>query len=131
VPASVHLNATLAAGLPSVPAIVSAMKDLPKGARSAGVVAHGCSIEPGPRGLRLRAEIDMPALGSDEMVVVETADPRIWVSEAAVARNGQRLTAEAELVSPSRKPFSLDRSGVTLTILAHGRAVEISGCPAL
>ena len=40
------------------------------------------------------------------------------------------MIAMTELVPPDGAPFMLDRSGVTMTILSRGGAVEVKGCPA-
>lgn len=131
VPANVQLGAVLSPAKAADPAIRAALKAQPASARSAGLKSHRCTVEPAGRGIRLRAELDMPRLGPNEVVVVETNDPSVWVTEAQVTRDGNRLTAETELVAANRKPFALDRSGLTITVLSGGRAVEVSGCPAL
>lgn len=131
VPASVSFGAQMASGGGPVAPIAQALKARPQTPREAGVARHGCRIEPANRGLSLEVEIDMPKLGTSEVLVVETADPRIWVSETEVQRKGNRLIAVADLVSPTRQPFALDRSGLRVTVLAEGRAVEINGCPAI
>jgi hypothetical protein len=63
-------------------------------------------------------------------VAFETADRKVWVSEAVTQRQGGELVSTAELVPPNGAPFALDRSGITMTILAAGGAVEVKGCPA-
>lgn len=130
VPASLALSGDLrAAARPDDAAIRGALKARPATAREAGVRSHRCTVAPSADGLRLRAELDMPPLGPDEVVVIETADPAVWVSEATSHREGRRLVAETDLVGPARQPFALDRGGLTISVLAQGRAVEISGCP--
>lgn len=131
VPASVEFTAELPpAGGGGDPVIRSALRNRPETKREAGVRNVACSIAALPGGLRLTAEIEMPRIGPEETVVVETSDPRVWVSEPAVSRQGTRVVAVSDLVSHSRKPFLLDRSAVTITVLAKGRAVELHGCPA-
>jgi DsbC/DsbD-like thiol-disulfide interchange protein len=130
VPASFEFSSRMAQGSKAVPEISRSLKARPKTPHEAGVTNHECRVDAGARGLIVELNIDMPQLGSDEMVVIETADPTIWVSEAQVRRDGRSLVATADLVSPSRKPFILDRSGLRVTVLAVGTAVEISGCPA-
>lgn len=110
--------------------ISAALKARPDTAQEAGLRAVTCDLAPIDDGLRLTATLDMPARGGDEAVVVETADPRIWVAEPQSRREGGRLVAVTELVGPSGAPFGLDRSGLTITVLAAGRAVEVRGCPA-
>lgn len=131
VPATLSLSSDLRmADKPDNPAIRAALKARPATGREAGVRSHRCTVTAATGGLRMRAEIDMAALGPDEVVVIETADPAIWVAEATTRREGNRLFAETDLVAPDRKPFALDRSGLTISVLAKGRAVELSGCPA-
>ncbi|MGV8988274.1 MAG: protein-disulfide reductase DsbD domain-containing protein [Cypionkella sp.] len=89
-----------------------------------------CKVEPIADGLRLTARIALPLQGSAETVVFETPDPTVWVSESKTSREGLVLVSETDLVPPNGAPFVLDRSGVTLTILAGGRSVELHGCPA-
>ena len=131
VPARLNLSADLRApGAADDPAIRAALGARPATPREAGVRAHHCHVEAGPGGLRLQAEIDMPALGPSEVVVIETADRTVWVAEAQTTRTGRRLIATTDLVAQDRQPFALDRAGLTISVLAKGRAVEISGCPA-
>lgn len=89
-----------------------------------------CNIAPIADGLQVTAELDLPARGGIETVVFEAADASIWIGEAATQRSGGTLTSVADLVGSSGAPFALDRSGLRLTVLGHGRAVEIEGCPA-
>ena len=131
VPATLTLASDLqAARKTDNPTIRAALKARPATAREAGVRSHRCTVSAVAGGLRVRAEIDMVALGPDEVVVIETANPSVWVSEATTRRDGSRLVAETDLVAHDRKPFALDRSGLTISVLAQGRAVELSGCPA-
>jgi DsbC/DsbD-like thiol-disulfide interchange protein len=131
VPASVSLGTNLLAAAPTRdPAIRAALRARPATAAEAGVRRHSCTVDAAADGLRLQATIDMPPLGPDEVVVIETADAAVWVAEAAVRRDGRKLIAETDLVPHDRRPFALDRQGLTISVLAAGRAVELSGCPA-
>lgn len=130
VPAQLDLAGLLVAPGQADPAIRAALGARPQTAREAGVKRHACQLDASSQGLSLTAVLEMPRLGRNEVVMVETADSRIWVSEAETRRQGGRLEARVDLVPPARAPFALDRSGLTITVLADGRAVEISGCPA-
>jgi DsbC/DsbD-like thiol-disulfide interchange protein len=131
VPFSLTLAADLPAGGTPDPAIRAALADRATTAAEAGVTAVACSVEPIRDGLRLTATVRMPQRGSgEEVVVVETGTPGIWVSEATSQRNGTTLTASADLVPPNARPFPLDRSQLRLTVISVGRAVDILGCPA-
>ena len=112
------------------PAIARALASRPIPGAEAGLGRVACTITPIADGLAVRAEITLPPQGGAELVVFETADPKIWVSPAPTSRRGAVLTASADLVPPAGAPFALDRSTVTLTVLGRDGAVEIHGCPA-
>lgn len=143
----VHLAARVDVGICKdicMPAMVEVSADLPaQGGQDAGIraslqarpesgnrFAATCVVEPIADGLRLTATLQMRARGGEETVVFEPADPSIWVAEAVTARKAGVLTSVTELVASSGAPFALDRSGLRMTVLADGRAVEILGCPA-
>ena len=129
VPLTVELqDIALSGGKRPVPSIAAALADSPYSQREAGVTRVTCSVTPDGKKTRVRAEIDMPATGRNEVVVVETADPSIWVSEAETHREGGRLIAETEMMAMHGGAFALDRSGVRMTVLGNGKAVDIQGC---
>lgn len=130
-PASLDLTADLAGQGVGDTVIRAALRARPATAQEASMTRVACTITPIRDGLRLSAELTLPALGNREVVVVEPGVHGVWVSEAEVTRQGATLTAVVDMVPPSGNPFALDRRGVTLTILGStGRAVEVLGCPA-
>jgi len=128
-PASLQFKGILG-GSQLDPQIMAALQDRPRTAKEAGLTAIGCELAPIDDGLRITARIGLPDQGGAETVVFETADSAVWVAEAQASRQGGVLTAATDLVPPGGIPFALDRSGVTVTVLAQGKAVEIKGCPA-
>ena len=110
--------------------IQSALARRPVSAGEARVTRVACTVDPIADGLRLTARVLLPDPGLTEVVAFETGDPTVWVAEAVSQREGGELISVTELVPPSGQPFVLDRSAVTVTILAGGEAVEIKGCPA-
>ena len=110
--------------------IKAALADQPMTASSARVGEVECTLNPISDGLALTVEIDMPSAGGTETVLIETADPLVWVAETASTRQGGTLTATTELVHVSGQAFALDRSGVRMTVLGTDRAVDIQGCTA-
>ncbi len=129
-PAEVSLETLLdGVGQPD-PVIRAALAARPETADEAGLTAISCEVVPIDDGLRVTARIDLAERGGTETVVVETADPAVWVSEAESTRQGTVLTAVADLVPGSGAPFALNRAGVVVTVLGTGRSVEIKGCPA-
>ena len=129
-PAEVRVQGDLPAQGAGDSAIKSALKARPETAKEAGLQGISCDVEPIADGLRLTARIDLPARGGPETVVFESGVAGVWVAEAQTARQGGALVSVTELVGSSGAPFALDRSGVTVTVIGKGRAVEIQGCPA-
>ncbi|WP_371170370.1 protein-disulfide reductase DsbD domain-containing protein [Aliiroseovarius sp. 2305UL8-7] len=129
IPADVSISVALPAqGAGSKAPIKRALRQRPDTAKEAGLRGAVCDVEPISDGLRVTVKIDMPKLGPNEVVVVETADPSVWVSQVSTAREGRALTSVTELVPSSGKPFLLNRSDLRLTVLAAGRGVDIRGC---
>ncbi len=129
-PASLSLADDVVASGADASVIKAALAARPASAQAAGLAGIRCEIAPIDDGLRVTAHMDMPTLGPDETVVFEVGAPDIWVAAAQSARNGGRLTSVTDMVGLSGAPFALDRSGVTLTVISGGAAVEIRGCPA-
>lgn len=130
IPASLSLAARLVP--PGTPdqAIIGALAERAASAGEAGVSAVSCTVDAIGDGLRLTARLRLPDPGAAEVVAFETADPATWVAEAATRREGGELVSVTELVPPDGAPFALDRSGVVMTVLSKGGAVEVRGCPA-
>jgi DsbC/DsbD-like thiol-disulfide interchange protein len=129
-PASLMLEGELLAPGASDDGIKAALAARAVPGAEAGVGRVACTVDPIADGLRLTARIALPDPGAPEVVAFEIRDPAVWVAEAGVERQGDELVAVTELVPPEGAPFALDRSGVTVTILAEGGAVEVKGCPA-
>jgi DsbC/DsbD-like thiol-disulfide interchange protein len=129
-PASVTLTSDLSGpGSPDAE-IRASLDQRPVSAREAGLRDIACTVDPISDGLRLTARMNLPDPGSAEVVAFETADPHVWVAESTTRRTGGELVAVTELVPPEGAPFALERSGVTVTVLTAGGAVEVQGCPA-
>lgn len=128
-PATVELASDLATpGAPDT-SIDAALKARAATAGEAGVTSVACQIDPIDDGLRVTARLRLPDPGHPEVVAFEMSNRDVWVAEAITQRQGGELVSMTELVPPSGAPFALDRSALTMTILAAGRAVEVKGCP--
>jgi len=130
VPVALDFAADLLPGTQRDPAIVAALVDRPLTAAEGAVRAVSCRVEAVDGGLSVTATLEMPPVGPQEVVVIETADPTLWVSEAETQRSGNLLTATAQVISGNGGAVAIDRSGLRLTVLADGSAVDIRGCPA-
>jgi DsbC/DsbD-like thiol-disulfide interchange protein len=129
IPAVVDLVADLDNPGAADPEITAALDARATPAAEAGVTAVSCRITPIKDGLRLEARLRLPDPGLPEVVAFETADPAVWVAASVSRREGDDLVSMTELVPPEGAPFALDRSGVIMTILAPGSAIEVKGCP--
>ena len=86
-----------------------------------------CEIAPISDGLRFTGKISQRAT-KGEVVVIETSHQGVWVSNPTITRSGKRLSATVDMVPPEAQPFALARSGIRLTVLADGSAIEFAGC---
>ncbi|MDT8327597.1 MAG: protein-disulfide reductase DsbD family protein [Roseovarius sp.] len=148
---AIHLVGTLEVGVCSdicVPVTLSVAQELPRGvtrpdpqiaaalasrpytAKEAGVGRVVCKVSPIKGGLQILAEVDMEQMGENEMTVLETDNPDLWVTQAITSRSGNRLQARTEIYHAEGHSFALNRAGLRLTILSTGDAVDIRGCPA-
>jgi DsbC/DsbD-like thiol-disulfide interchange protein len=130
IPASFRFSVTLPGPGQKDEAISRALRQRPSTPREAGLSAIGCTLTPSAEGMDMEVRLDMPSTGGAETVVVEPGQNGIWVSEAAVRREGQTLTAQVEMIPMTRGAMALDRESIVVTVLGRNRAVEITGCPA-
>lgn len=110
------------------PAIAAALAARPYSAQEAGVTSASCALSPNADGLEITARIDMPAMGRQEVVVIEPGQTGVWTSETDSQRSGGTLTAVGDLVPTASGALAIDRSKITLTVLGGNQAVEINGC---
>jgi len=113
------------------PAIAAALATRPYTAEEAGVGRVSCTVASmSGGGMRVSTEIEMAQMGARELVVLETDNPHLWVAQTETRRTGRTLHAETELHHVQQRGFMIDRSGLRLTVLSTGDAVDIRGCPA-
>ena len=129
VPAQLTFSADLPEGGDRDPVIAAALVDRPLTAEEAGARAT-CTVRPDGEGLGLTVRLTLPPLGPDELVVIESGDPSLWVSEAASTREGDTLVATAEALARDGGTPALDRSRLRITVLGEGQAVDVQGCQA-
>jgi len=111
-------------------AIAAALLNQPLTAAEADVAAATCIMRPGTDSMQVTATVTMPPAGENETVVIETANPKIWVSPADVMRDGDRLYATVDMMHVTGSDFAIDRSGVRITVLGSNYAVDVQGCSA-
>lgn len=130
VPVTLELRADLPQTGGDDRAIRTALAAQPRPAAELGLRAAACAIAPISDGLRVTATLDLPRLGTAEVVVFELPDRTIWISDSVTTRSGTQLVSEVDMVPPSGAPFGLDRSALRITILGDGGAADLRGCPA-
>lgn len=130
IPVTLDFSAMLPPEGAADPAILAALQDRPMTRAEAQVGAVTCAVTPISDGLQVATTITIAPKGTQEIVVIESGDPQVWVSEPQVTRAGSQLTAVVDMVHVSGQPFALDRSGLRFTVLGDGTAVDIRGCTA-
>ena len=130
VPASFSFDAVIPANGKRDAAITAALLNQPLTQAEANVGAVTCTLEPTKVGLQITTTASLDATLSPEAIIIETADPTVWVSEPDVVRTPTQITATSDLVQANGDSFAVDRSGIRMTVLSKGRAVDIIGCSA-
>lgn len=125
IPAQVSVAADLVAPGAMDGSIAAALTDRPRAGGSAT-----CMVDATARGLTVTASVMLPELPGTEVVVIEPQASGVWASDTAVTREGDRLTATADLIAAANAPLALDRARIVVTVIGQGEAVEIAGCPA-
>ena len=110
-------------------AITAALMNRPLTASEAGVGTVTCALSPTQKGMQIVTRTAVTQAGR-EAVIIETSDPAVWVSEPDVTRTATHITATSDLIHVSGSSFAVDRSGIRITVLGDGRAVDIQGCKA-
>lgn len=129
VPATLKVKARLPHGETKIdPVIAASLADLPYTAEEGEVSDVSCALRPSQNGIKVSATIDLPSTGGTEFAVIETDNPALWVREADIRREGQRLHVSSEILHAEEKPFFLQRNGLRFTILGAHYAVDIQGC---
>jgi DsbC/DsbD-like thiol-disulfide interchange protein len=108
--------------------IASALADRPFSGKEAGAKNVRCQITPTSDGINLVTTFTLPPVGRSEAVVIETANPQLWVAEPEATRSGNSMRAVTEIQHVEGAPFALNRSKMRITVLGETRAVEINGC---
>lgn len=134
-PVTFDFDAVLPNGGTQSAAIATALMEAPVSARDADLRSATCRIKPIDGGAEVTAVLTLPRTAPQEIVVVETADPSIWSSEAVTSRSGDALTAVSKLYTADGGPLAIDRSGMRFTVVGHDGdatkvAVDIQGCTA-
>lgn len=130
VPMTLTFDAVLPADGSRDAAITAALIDRPLTPDEAGVTAATCTMRPTDDGMAVTAALRMPPDGGNEVVVIESGLPGIWVSEAQTRWTDGWLMAEVEMIASNGGPVSLDRSGLRITVLGDSGAVDVRGCAA-
>ncbi|WP_420862249.1 protein-disulfide reductase DsbD domain-containing protein [Algirhabdus cladophorae] len=108
--------------------IASALVDQPMTAKEGRVAAATCAFDPTSDGAHLTVKVQMPQLAEMELAVIEAGDPRIWVAEPVVERQGDWLVAQTRMYHDYDGPMVINRGSMRITVLGAGQAVDIQGC---
>lgn len=129
VPINLSFDADLPRNQGRNAAISAAMSNRPLTQAEAKVGPVTCTVSPIPDGMQITTRTAL-AQNGNEAVIIETADPSVWVSEPDVTRSPTHITATSDLVHVQGASFGIDRSGIRITILDQNRAIDIQGCAA-
>lgn len=130
VPATFSFDTVIPLDGPRDAAITASLLNQPLTAKAAGVGAVTCTLAPITGGMQITAIAALVTTPEAEAIIIETADPYVWVSEPIVTRTPTHITATSDLIHANGDAFAVDRSGIRMTVLSRDRAVDIQGCSA-
>lgn len=124
VPARLELAAPGGQSATLDPRITAALDRVPQPGTGTGTVS--CKVSEIEDGLRVAATV---AAAGTQAAAMEVDGPGMWVSQPELTSGGGNVTATADVVGPSGKPFVMDPAALRLTLIgADGTAVEYQGC---
>lgn len=130
IPVTLTFDAALPATGQRDAAITAALIDRPLTGAEAAVGPVTCTIVPISDGLRVTTTMTADRPDPAEIVIIESGNDSVWVSQADVVRTGNQISAAVDMVHVSGDSFVLDRSRLRVTLLGPTRAVELQGCTA-
>jgi DsbC/DsbD-like thiol-disulfide interchange protein len=108
--------------------IETALTERARSVDEAGVTAVACGLAPGRDGIELTAEVTFRTPpGRDQLAVIETSDPTLWIAPPESRTVGRTVTARARIEGAGRGAL-MARDQIRLTVLDDRRAVDIPGC---
>lgn len=118
-----HVELTLPpADAPADPRVEAALALAPE----QGAAPVTCAVTEIADGMRVTAAVTAPE--GTAAAALELLPGEAWVSQPELGEKDGKLTATADFVGPTGKPFALDPSAVRLTLVGAGGAVEYQGC---
>ena len=125
-PTVMRIKATLPRSGHQSPEIMQALASEPR--RIAAQPA--CQLGLISDGVRLTARLPRLSMITGPMVAIaEVSDPRVWVSETTLSRDGRQVVATVDFVPPHGAALVFDRSRLRMTVLGlPGQAIEMMGC---
>jgi len=99
-------------------------------AAEAGLEQATCSIEHKEGDdFVLSAELRFAAsLDGDHLLVIETGNDDVWVSESDTMVRGAHVSGQADMINFAEGPLAVGREDLRLTLIGGGGAVDIRGC---
>ena len=129
VPATLHIQGLIDTDATrAVPAIAASLAQRPYSAKEAGVTKATCTVTVKDGDVQLEASLTLPDAGGQEVVVIESGNPDIWVSEADTSRQGNILKAKVDMAHVGGATVAISRAAVRITVLGSEHSVDILGC---
>ena len=108
--------------------IAASLADRAYSGAEAGAQNVRCRITPSADGVTLETTLNLPRVGRSEAMIIEAANPLLWIAQPKIKRSGNTLSAVTQIQHVESAPFLLNRSALRITVLTDQRAVEIAGC---
>ena len=128
VPVDLHVQTSLSGRGAHDSTIANALTHRPGAARTAGLRALSCNLDPDSRGLRLSVQMDIPSTGNQEFLLVELPGQGVRGHVLPSSRQGGTITGQTRLRSQSGQVGAVDRSAIRISLVSENGTLSHQGC---
>lgn len=110
------------------PLITQALARRPASSQQVGLREMRCDLTPAGRGVVLSVEMELPATGRDEFLLVELPGSGMRSRVLPSARNGSTITGQLKLRPADGQIPLIDRSTVQISLISERGTIRHQGC---
>ncbi len=129
VPAKLSMTATLLPKLTKRQAkIVAALASRPKSKIAVGAKEVRCDFSFLEGEVVVSVDLSVPILGMREVIILQYADPEVWVQNKIAERRGNMLSGSGIIRHTSGTLAAIDRSKIELSVVSEKTAANLGTC---
>ena len=129
VPAKLSMTATLLPKRTKRQAkIVAALASRPQSKTAVGAKEVICDFSMSEGEVVVSVELSVPILGTREVIILNYADPDVWVQNKIAERRGNMLSGSGIIRHTSGTLAAIDRSKIELSVISEKTAANLGTC---